>query len=645
MREAHRRAPLQMERVRSEPFWRGLRPGYWRNMVPGGDEVERVRRAMAGDAEAFAELVARYRDAVYGVCYHRVGHAEEAKDLAQEAFLRAYLDLGQLRDPEAFPAWLRRVTERVCATWQRRRRLQTTSLESAPDPLVQQDLDLPLAVHQALAQLSDDARLAVTLYYIDGYSTREVAEFLGVPAGTVKSRLHHARRRLKEELMNEYRDTLKLSVPGPEFEGAVVRAARSLEEVRTLPLAQRHGGPESEEELDRYLVLEKDGSVLGECYYHRDKVPIRGIMVEAVRNSYASGESGTDYYWQEKGFAILDRLTTSALANAAESGFALAAWHGELMCATRHGYVPCFYRYRITAPAQNLLTSLHAEDVAQPPSAVGARLGSVRGCRDSDGEAVARMRAMDRPRPAMWAWQGPEAFPDYVLERDGAIVGCYSLAPKHAKVRDTASLLNEMEGADMAAYRALAEHWAETALRDGIETLTTYLCPEHPMASLMLSCGGVCEMQGASWNVAKDEEMLCILDLAAALQAVAPGLGRAAKGRVTIEMDGEMATICAGDPPRVEKGLPAKAAPSRIGRVPMTQLLVGYRSVFEIEGRADVQVRDEHRETLAALFPKTWPYSWPDPYIWDENNLRESRPWAFEEPWVSRLAAQPRPWA
>jgi len=600
-------------------------------MVPGGDEVERVRRAMAGDAEAFAELVARYRDAVYGVCYHRAGHAEEAKDLAQEAFLRGYLDLGQLRDPAAFPAWLRRVTERVCATWRRRRRLQTTSLDSTPDAAMQQDLDLPLAVRQALAQLSDDARLAVTLYYIDGYSTREVAEFLGVPAGTVKSRLHHARRRLKEQLMDEYRDALRETVPGPEFEGAVVRAVHSLEEVKALPLAQRYGARETEYELGRYLVLEKDGSVLGECYYHRDKVPIRGVMIEAVRNSYASGESGTGNYWKDEGFEVLDRLTTSALANAAESGFAFAAWHGELMCATRHGFVPCFYHHRITVPAQNL--------------ARGETQGTVREFRESDGEAVARMRAMDRPRPAMWAWQGPDASPQYVLEREGEVVGCLSLAPKHPKVPDTASLLNEMEGGDMAAYRALAKHWAETALRDGIETLTTYLCPEHPIGTLMLSCGGVCQMQGASWNVAKDEEMLCILDLAAALRAVAPGLGRPAKGCISIEMDGERATLWAGDPPRVEKGLPAKAAPSRIGRVPMTQLLVGYRSAFEIEGREDVALREADRDMLAALFPKRWPYSWPDPYIWDEGNLRESRPWAVQEPWLSRLASEPRPWA
>jgi RNA polymerase sigma factor (sigma-70 family) len=127
-------------------------------------DAERVVRAVGGDGEAFAELVAQYRDAVYGVCYHRVGHPEDATDLAQEAFLRAYLDLRQLRDPVAFPVWLRRVAERVCATWQRRRRFEAVPPEEAPEPSQERDLDLPMAIQHALAQLSDGARLAVTLY-------------------------------------------------------------------------------------------------------------------------------------------------------------------------------------------------------------------------------------------------------------------------------------------------------------------------------------------------------------------------------------------------------------------------------------------------------------------------------------------------
>jgi len=600
--------------------------------VQGVAGIERVRRAMGGNADAFGELVAQYRDAVYGVCYHRVGRVEDAKDLAQEAFVRAYLSLPQLRDVEAFPAWLRRVAERVCATWQRRQRLQLMPLDGVAEPMSDRDLDLPLAIRQALARLTDDARLAITLYYVNGYTTGEVAEFLGVPAGTVKSRLHYARRRLKEELVDEYRDALKQSAPGPELEGAVVRAVRSLEEARSLPLAQRWGGPKSEEDVASYVVLvAKDGTIVGECYFSRSEVVVRGLALAVARDAFTSGESGCVNYWQADGLGVLDRLVPKALADAAERGLVLAAWHGELVPATRHGFVPCFYHHRITAPAQNL--------------ARGRARGRVRAYRKADANAVARLRAMERPRPTMWAWQGHGDAPDYVLERDGEVVGCYSLVPKHRKCPDTISLLNEMEGVDMAAYRAMARHCGRTALKHRVDVVTTYLSPEHPIGHHMLACGGVCQMQGASWNVAKDEELVCILDLAAALRAVAPGLGRIAKGRVAIQMDGQTATITAGEPPCVREGPAAGVKPSRIGRVPMTQLLVGYRSVFEIAGRDDVAIRDQDLALLDALFPKTRPYSWPDPYVWDENTLRADRPWAYEEPWRSRLAKHPRLWA
>lgn len=595
---------------------------------PESADSQRVTSAIAGDGEAFAELVARYRDAVYGVCHHRVGHPEEAKDLAQEAFLRAYLDLPQLRDPAAFPAWLRRVAERVCATWQRRKRLQVTSLEEVAEPAVARDADLPLAVRQAVQKLGDEARLAVSLYYINGYSTREVAEFLGVPTGTVKSRLHHARLRLKGELMDNYKDALRQGAPGPEFDGAVIRAVRSLEEVRSLPQAQRHGGPESEEDLGRYLVLEKDGSVLGESWFSTEDLLIRGVKVRVARQGHTTGESGTLGHWREIGFEVLDRLVTSANAQLAEDGFGLAAWHGELLCGTRHGYVPCFYHHLIQAPAANL--------------AWGETADAVRPYQPSDAPAVAALRALPRARPIMWAWQGPEDEPPFVLERDGHVVGCHSLAWEHRTNPPT--LVNEVEGVGMFDYQALAKRIAETALANGVDTVSTYLSPDHPLGALMLSRGGVCQTQGASWEVAKDEEMICILDLPTALQAIDQGLGRLTRGRVVIEMDGEAATVTAGNPPKVEKGAPARGARSRIGRVPMTQLLVGYRSVLEITGRKDVSIREQDLPTLDALFPKTWPYAWPDPYIWDEQCLRESHPWAFEAPWRSKLAAHPRPW-
>jgi hypothetical protein len=122
-------------------------------------------------------------------------------------------------------------------------------------------------------------------------------------------------------------------------------------------------------------------------------------------------------------------------------------------------------------------------------------------------------------------------------------------------------------------------------------------------------------MKGAGWNLAKDDEFICILGLAEALRAVAPGLGQGGKGRVSIDMDGDTATITAGSPPTVAEG--AKGPASRIGRIAMTQLLAAYHSVFEVASRPDVVIREEDMAVLDALFPKGCPYSQPDPYVWN----------------------------
>lgn len=94
------------------------------------DEARLVRRASGGDSEAFAELVRRYRDAVYGYCYHRMGSFEDARDLAQDAFVRAFTCLDQLRDPERFGGWVRRIAANLCTRWaESRREIAVESIE------------------------------------------------------------------------------------------------------------------------------------------------------------------------------------------------------------------------------------------------------------------------------------------------------------------------------------------------------------------------------------------------------------------------------------------------------------------------------------------------------------------------------------
>ena len=92
----------------------------------GKDDAGMVRKAREGSREAFTALVGRYRDMVYGTAYHYLGNAEDAQDAAQEAFVSAYGRLGQLREPEKFAPWLRRLTLNGCADILRRRDARQT---------------------------------------------------------------------------------------------------------------------------------------------------------------------------------------------------------------------------------------------------------------------------------------------------------------------------------------------------------------------------------------------------------------------------------------------------------------------------------------------------------------------------------------
>src|ERR1051326_1696545 len=149
------------------------------------DDGGLVVSARGGDRHAFATLVERYRNAVYGLAYHFVGDFEAARDIAQDVFVRAFGRLGDLREPDKFSPWLRQMTANECRQWQRseqRRRTATCSEPpAAAGALSANDLATRIAVRQALACLSDDSRLAIVLYYFHGCSLREIAAFLDAP--------------------------------------------------------------------------------------------------------------------------------------------------------------------------------------------------------------------------------------------------------------------------------------------------------------------------------------------------------------------------------------------------------------------------------------------------------------------------------
>lgn len=199
-----------------------------------------VQRSQTGDADAFATLVGRYRGLAASIACHYLSHYEDAQDVAQEAFVQAYLRLPTLREPEKFAPWLRRATMNLCADRLRKRGLRCLSLDALTDETLtnagarshcgSEIFVTRMLVRQILTRLSPPARLTVTLHYLDGYSQEEVAQMLEIPLNTARSRLQAAKRKLREEMnmgheVNTAKSLVPPDPPAPEFARQIVAEA------------------------------------------------------------------------------------------------------------------------------------------------------------------------------------------------------------------------------------------------------------------------------------------------------------------------------------------------------------------------------------------------------------------------------------
>jgi RNA polymerase sigma factor (sigma-70 family) len=186
------------------------------------DDVSVVKRIREGDSVAFRELVIKYQDIAVGIAFSWVRDAEIAKDIAQESFLEAYANIGQLRDMVAFSGWFRQIVFKHCDRVTRRKRLLLSELSkeghedtSAKSPESElQDIE-QLEVLRALVEaLPGDQRLVVSLHYFAEASANEIASFLDLPLSTIKKRLHDARKRLRgegERIMEKYKGLVRPS--------------------------------------------------------------------------------------------------------------------------------------------------------------------------------------------------------------------------------------------------------------------------------------------------------------------------------------------------------------------------------------------------------------------------------------------------
>ena len=165
-----------------------------------------VERARDGDDVAFAELVDLDGDLCYAIAYRILRDAERAQDAVQQAFLLAWRDLPRLRDPERFGPWLHRLLVNACYEELRRHRRWTTRITilpvdgpGGPDPMISVvDRDV---LDRAFERLTPQQRAVFVLHHHAGHPLAEIADIVGVPVGTVKSRLHYATRTLRTAIV------------------------------------------------------------------------------------------------------------------------------------------------------------------------------------------------------------------------------------------------------------------------------------------------------------------------------------------------------------------------------------------------------------------------------------------------------------
>jgi RNA polymerase sigma-70 factor, ECF subfamily len=187
-------------------------------------ELELVQRSQAGDSGAFDQLVVRYRTRVFGMIYNMVHSEQDAWDLAQDSFLKAWKSIGRFRGQSSFYTWIYRIVMNVTIDWLRKKQVKGTGAEF-DDAIQLKEIDpasrtVPKAdslphermqhteirgrIDEAIAQLSPEHRAVILMKEMEDMQYHEIAEALGCSIGTVMSRLFYARKKLQNMLRDVY---------------------------------------------------------------------------------------------------------------------------------------------------------------------------------------------------------------------------------------------------------------------------------------------------------------------------------------------------------------------------------------------------------------------------------------------------------
>jgi len=178
-------------------------------------DEELVARSIRGDAESFNQLILRWERPIYALAYRTIGREEDARDVCQETFLRAFRALPAFRGQAKFSSWLYRIALNLCRDWMRRERrvpvvqapegvdLLDLAAENEPSESIEELVarkDLTKLVERVMARLPEEQRTAIVLKEYHGLTFQEIADVVGCPLSTVKTRLYQGLTVLRREL-------------------------------------------------------------------------------------------------------------------------------------------------------------------------------------------------------------------------------------------------------------------------------------------------------------------------------------------------------------------------------------------------------------------------------------------------------------
>ncbi|KWW13054.1 RNA polymerase subunit sigma [Peribacillus simplex] len=178
---------------------------------------ERINQVVKGDHNAFGEIVELYKDKVFQICFRMLGNRQEAEDLAQEAFVRAFVNIRSFNIDMKFSTWLYRIATNLCIDRLRKKKpdyyldaevagteglnmySQLASNMAKPEEEAE-SLELQETIQEEIMKLPEKYRSVIVLKYIEELSLKEISEILDLPVGTVKTRIHRGREALRKQL-------------------------------------------------------------------------------------------------------------------------------------------------------------------------------------------------------------------------------------------------------------------------------------------------------------------------------------------------------------------------------------------------------------------------------------------------------------